>query len=77
MQTLSIQRSLPPLNIRVPIRFSRSVQAKDVNCEPHDLGRAIAVDGLVQRLNARHSASSVFDLRQTSTLRVKDHRIQK
>lgn len=70
MQMLSIQRRLPPLNIRMPIRFSRSVQTKDVNCEPHDLGRAIAVDGVVQRLDARQLASGVFDMRQASTLRV-------
>ena len=25
---------LPSIEMRVPIRFSRSVQAKDVNCDP-------------------------------------------
>jgi hypothetical protein len=31
---LSRQRPLPSIEIRVPTRFSRSVQAKDVNCDP-------------------------------------------
>lgn len=34
MKMLSRQQPLPPIEIRVPIRFSRSVHAKDVNCEP-------------------------------------------
>lgn len=34
MKTLSMQRPLPSIEIRVPARFSLSVQAKDVNCEP-------------------------------------------
>ena len=34
MKTLSMQRPLPSMEIRAPTRFSRSVQAKDVNCEP-------------------------------------------
>lgn len=34
MKMLSRQRPLPSIDIRVPIRFSRSVQAKEVNCDP-------------------------------------------
>lgn len=34
MKMLSRQRPLPSIEIRVPIRFSRSVQAKEVNCAP-------------------------------------------
>lgn len=34
MKTLSMHRPVPSIEIRVPIRFSRSIQAKEVNCEP-------------------------------------------
>ena len=34
MKMLSRHRPLPSNEIRLPIRFSRSVQAKDVNCDP-------------------------------------------
>lgn len=31
MKTLSMHRPLPSIEIRVPVRFNRSVQVKDVN----------------------------------------------
>ncbi len=34
METLSRHLPLPSIEIRVPIRFSRSVQSQDVNCDP-------------------------------------------
>ena len=34
MKMLSMHRPLPSIEIRVPTRFRRSVQAKDVNCDP-------------------------------------------
>ncbi len=34
MKTLSMRRLLPSIDIRQPARFGRSVQTKDVNCEP-------------------------------------------
>lgn len=34
MKMLSRQRPLPSIEIRVPIRFSRTAQAKDVNRVP-------------------------------------------
>ena len=34
MKMLSRQRPLPSIEIRVPIRFNRSVQGKDVNWDP-------------------------------------------
>lgn len=40
MKTLSMQRPLPSIEIRVSTRFRRSVQVKDVNCEPWTLNAA-------------------------------------
>lgn len=34
MKMLSMQRPLPFIEIRLLTRFSRSVQEKDVNCDP-------------------------------------------
>ena len=34
MKTLSMHFPLPSMEIRVPARLRRLVQAKDVNCEP-------------------------------------------
>ena len=72
MKTLSMQRPLPSIEIRVPARFSLSVQAKDVNCEPWSV---FMIPGAPKRWMAsfsastQKSASSVFDIRQANTLR--------
>ena len=50
-----MQPPLPSVEIRVPTRFSRTVQAKDVNgalVRIHAPRRAEAVDGLIQRFDA-------------------------
>ena len=67
-----IRRPMPTTEMRVPTRFRRSAQAKDVNCalrrrmaartdgatmlHGHDLGRIEATDRLMQRLDARQLA---------------------
>ena len=73
MKTLSMQRPLPSIEIRVPARFSLSVQAKDVNCEPWSV---FMIPGAPKRwiasfnASTQKSASSVFEMRQASTFRV-------
>lgn len=50
--------------MRVPIRFSLPVQAKDVNCDPicvNDLQQADAVDRFVQRLDTEVGLECVRD----------------
>ena len=61
MKTLSMQRPLPSIEIRVPARFSLSVQAKDVNCEPWSV---FMIPGAPKRWMASFSASTQksFDL---------------
>jgi hypothetical protein len=64
---------LPSIEIRVPLRFSRSVHANDVNCEPWSVfmipgGPKRWVDSF--SASTQKSASSVFEMRQASTLRV-------
>ena len=73
MKTLSMHRPLPSIEMRVPTRFSRSVQAKDVNWLPWSV---FMIPGAPKRWMAsfsastQKSASSVFEMRQARTLRV-------
>ena len=73
MKMLSMQRPLPSIEIRVPTRFSRSVQTKDVNWLPWSVFMISGGPNLwIASFNAstQKSASSVFDSRQASTFRV-------
>ena len=73
MKTLSMQRPFPSIEMRMPARFSRSVQTKDVNCEPWSV---FMMPGAPNRWIASFSASTqmsaswVFEMRQARTLRV-------
>ena len=54
---------MPSIDILVFARFSRSVQSKDVKCDPrvHDLRHAELVDRLVQCLDAELDLQRVGD----------------
>lgn len=49
------ERPLPSMEIRMPTRFRRSVQAKDVNCEPWSV---FMIPGAPKRWMASFSAST-------------------
>jgi hypothetical protein len=55
MQTLSMQRPLPSIEMRVPARFSRSAHANDVNCDPWSV---FMMTGALNRWIASFSAST-------------------
>lgn len=60
MKMSSAQRPLPSIEIRVPIHFCQSVQAKDL-IGIHNLCRADFVDRLVPRLDAEVGFEHVLD----------------
>jgi hypothetical protein len=73
MNTLSIQRPLPSMQIRQPVAFSRSSQTAEVNCAPWSV---LKISGVPKRASAPSSAARqkslvrVFESRQLSTLRL-------
>lgn len=73
MKMLSRWRALPSVEILVLARFKRSVQSKDVNCDPWSV---FMISGGLNlwmasfSTSTQNSASSVLEMRQASTLRV-------
>jgi len=73
MNTLSIQRPLPSIEIRIPALASVLVNSVDVNWLPWSV---LKISGLPNRARASSSAetqnpaSIVFDTRQASTARL-------
>ena len=70
---LSRSRALPSIEILVLPRFSRSVRSKDVNCDPWSVFMISGGPNLWMAsfsASRQNSASSVFEMRLASTLRV-------
>lgn len=64
---------MPSIEIRTPDRRGRSVQVKDVNCDPWSVFMISGGPNLVMApfsASTEKSASTVFEMRQASTLLV-------